>query len=184
MIYELSEEKFPSIISAQTGLFQEHTWVLFDGVFQELDHEGFVQFESRFKRMEIVTEQEGEIYIGNQRTVDEMNRKELGEYIARFQRGGLQVRSFVIDYHMKLALPLSSFVFALFAAPLALKGKGGRSFGIVVSLIVLLFYYVAISVARSLGINEVLHPIVAAWLVNVIFAVSGFILLALADQLS
>lgn len=183
LVYELSDTKFPSIISAKTGIFQDHTWVLFDGVFQELDGDGFVQFESRFQRMEIVTEQEGEIYLGNQRTVDEMSRKELGEYIERFQRSGLKVRSFVVDYHMKLSLPMSSFVFALFAAPLALRGRGGRSFGIVVSLIILLFYYVSVSISRSLGVNEVLPPVVAAWLVNTLFAVSGFVILSFSDRL-
>lgn len=183
LVYELAGDKFPSIISAQTGIFQEHTWVLFDGVYQELDEEGFVEFESRFQRMEIVTEQEGEVYLGNQLSVDEMSLRELGEYIERFQRGGLKVRSFVVDYHLKLSLPMASFFLCLFAAPLALLGKGGRSFGIVVSLVILLIYYVAISVSRSLGINEVLTPVVAAWLVNTIFAISGFIFLVLSDRL-
>lgn len=183
LVYELDGNNFPKIISAKTGIFQENVWVLSDGVLQELDEDGFVRFESRFERMEIVTEQEGEIYLGNQRSVDEMSRKELGEYIERFQRGGLKVRSFVVDYHMKLALPLASFVFALFGAPLALLGKGGRSFGIVVSLIILLVYYVAISVSRSLGVNEVLPPVAAAWLVNMFFAIAGFVFLVRSDRL-
>lgn len=183
LVYELGKADFPSLISAKTGIFDKNVWILLDGILQELDDDGFVQFESRFQRMEIVTEQDGDMYLGNQRTTDEMSRKELGEYIERFQRSGLKVRSFVVDYHMKMALPVASFVFALFGAPLALKGKGGRSFGIVVSLIVLLFYYVAISISRSLGINEVLPAPVAAWLVNVFFAVIGTFLLIKADEL-
>lgn len=182
LVYELDTNNFPSIISAKTGIFHEHTWVLFDGVYQELDEEGFVQFESRFQRMEIVTEQEGEIYLGNQRSVDEMSRKELGEYIERFQRGGVTVRSFLVDYHLKLSLPMASFVFALFAAPLALLGKGGRSYGIVVSLVILLCYYVAVSIARSMGVNGMLAPLISAWLVNVLFAISGFVFLVLSDR--
>lgn len=83
---------------------------------------------------------------------------------------------------MRLSLPMSSFVFALFAAPLALIGKGGRSYGIIMSLIILLVYYVAVSVSRSLGINEVLPPLVAAWLVNTLFAASGFVFLTLSDR--
>ncbi|HKM43591.1 MAG TPA: LptF/LptG family permease, partial [Limnochordia bacterium] len=183
LVYELDEHNFPSITSAKTGIFQDHTWVLFDGIYQELDEEGFVQFESRFQRMEIVTEQEGEVYLGNQRTVDEMSSKELAEYIERFQRGGLKVRSLVVDYHLKLASPLASFVFALFAAPLALLGKGGRSYGVIISLVILLFYYVAVSVSRSLGVNEMLPPVMAAWLVNALFAVVGSIFLVRSDRL-
>lgn len=183
LVYELDTKNFPSIISATTGMFQERVWVLFDGVYQELDQDGFVQLESRFQRMEIVTEQEGEVYLGNQRSADEMSRGELGKHIERFQRGGLKVRYFVVDYHMKLSLPMASFVFALFAAPLALMGRGGRSFGIVISLVILLFYYVATSISRSLGVNEVLSPVVAAWLVNALFAGSGLIFLVKSDRL-
>lgn len=183
LIYELDKTGFPRLISAKSGIYQENVWVLFDGVAQELDEDGFVEFESQFKRLEIITEQAGEVYIGNQRTVSEMNRKELGEYVERFQRSGLKVRQLVVDYHMKLALPLSCFVFALFGAPLALRGKGGRSFGIAVSLVVLLVYYVAVSVSRSLGVNEVLPPVAAAWLINVLFALAGSALLVETDKL-
>ena len=183
LVYELDTTGFPSITTASTGIFQDRSWVLFDGVYQELNEEGFVQFESLFQRMEITTEQEGEVYLGNQRTTDEMNRKQLAEHIQRFQRGGLKVLYFVVDYHMKLALPMASFVFALFAAPLALLGKGGRSFGVVLSLVILLVYYVGMSVSRSMGVNEMLPPVVAAWLVTALFAVSGSILLVSSDRL-
>ena len=183
LVYDLGTKGFPSITTAQRGLFQDRSWVLSDGVYQELDEEGFVQFESRFQKMEITTEQEGEVYLGNQRTTDEMNRRELAEHIQHFQRGGLKVLYFVVDYHMKLALPMASFVFALFAAPLALLGKGGRSFGVVLSLVILLVYYVGMSVSRSMGVNEMLPPVVAAWLVNAFFALSGSILLVGSDRL-
>ncbi len=183
LVWEVGGRGFPRVISAKTGIFEDNRWVLFDGVAQELDEEGFVEFESKFQRMEIITEEPGEVYLGNQRTVSEMNRKELAQYIERFQRGGLKVRSFVVDYHMKLALPMACFVLALFGAPLALRSKGGRSFGIVASLVILLFYYVAISVSRSLGLNEVLPPVVSAWIVNTLFALAGFALLAEADRL-
>ena len=149
LVYELGGTGFPNIISAHTGIFHDYVWVLFDGVYQELDEDGFVQFESRFERMEIVTEQKGEVYLGNQRSVEEMSRRELGEYIERFQRGGLKVRSWVVEHHMRLSLPMASFVFALFAAPLALMGRGGRAYGVIMSLAILLVYYVAVSVSRS-----------------------------------
>src|SRR5699024_7318942 len=47
LIYQLGTSTFPSIVSAKTGIFQENVWVLFDGISQELDDDGFVQFESR-----------------------------------------------------------------------------------------------------------------------------------------
>ena len=138
--------------------------------------------ETRFGQMEIVTDQNADLFLGNQRTTNEMNRRELKQHIERFQRSGLRVLSFVVDYHMKLAMPMSSFIFALFAAPLTLYSRAGRSFGVAVSLAVIFMYYVGMSVARSLGVNGVLPPIVAAWLVNSLFALVGLGLLIRADR--
>ncbi len=183
MVYELSKSPFPRLITARTGIYQDNNWFLYDGVFQELDHQGFVSQEGKFDRMQIITDEKAEIFLGNQKTTDEMNREELRSHIERFQRGGLRVRSFVVDYHLKLALPLASFIFGLFGAPLSLYGKGGKSFGIAVSLVVTFVYYVATSVSRSLGVNGVFPPILAAWFTNGVFALIGGMLLIRADKL-
>lgn len=184
MVYELEKgAAYPRLITAQRGLYHENNWVLYDGIMQEMDKEGFVEYEARFQSMEIVTDQDAEIYLGNQKTTDEMNRRELREHIERFQRGGLKVRSFVVDYHLKIAMPMASFIFALFGAPLSLKSKGGRSFGIAVSIVVTFLYYVATSVARSLGVNGVLSPVLAAWLTNGLFFVAGVWLILRSDKL-
>ena len=93
----------------KTGSFVDNIWVLNDGIVQELDDEGFVSHETRFGQMEIVTDQKADVFLGNQRTTTEMYQ-ELKQHIERFQRSGLKVLSFVVDYHMKLALPMSSFI--------------------------------------------------------------------------
>lgn len=182
LVYELGQGAFPRITTAKRGRFVDNIWVLYDGIVQELDNDGFVTHETRFGQLEIVTDQDAEIFLGNQRTTEEMNRKELKEHIERFQRSGLRVLSFVVDYHIKLAMPMSSLIFALFAAPLTLHSRAGRSFGVAVSLIVILLYYVGMSVARSLGVNGVLPPLVAAWLVNSIFGLVGLVLILRSDR--
>lgn len=112
-----------------------------------------------------------------------MSRKELKEHIDRFQRSGLKVLSFVVDYHLKLAMPMASFIFVLFAAPLSLYSKSSKSFGVAVSLVVTLLYYVATPVCRSLAVNEVFTPLFAAWLTNGAFGLIGIVLLIRADRL-
>ncbi|HHY10573.1 MAG TPA: LptF/LptG family permease, partial [Firmicutes bacterium] len=52
-----------------------------------------------------------------------------------------------------------------------------------VSLIILLFYYVAVAVSRSMGLNDILNPFIAAWLSNILFAAAGFWLIFKADKL-
>lgn len=184
MIYDLPQrEGFPTFIHAKTGAYEGDTWTLYDGVYRETDPVGFAVQETRFESMTLYTDDQADIYFGNQRSTAEMSRSELLEHIERFQRGGLQVRSFVVDYHMKLSQPAAPFMFALFGAPLALVGRGGKAFGIAASIVVTFLYYVASSVSRSFGVNAVLTPLMAAWLTNIIFLVVGILLTATSDRL-
>ena len=184
MIYELAPRQgFPTFIHARSGSYLGDEWTLVDGVMRETDSRGFTVQETKFERMLLNTDDQGDVYFGTQRTTDEMSRRELAAHIERFQRGGLQVRSFVVDYHLKLAMPMAPFMFTLFAAPLALKSRGGRAFGIAVSIVVSFMYYVSSSVSRSLGVNAIMDPLLAAWLPNLVFATIGVSLLAVADRL-
>lgn len=183
LIYETMPNQYPRLITAESGNYQDNNWFLYDGIVQELDQDGYVNYQTRFESMKIITPDSPEVYFGNQRTTDEMSRKELKQYIDRFQRSGLKVLSFVTEYHLKLAMPMASFIFVLFGAPLSLYSKSSKSFGIAVSLVVTLLYYVATPVCKSLAVNEVLPPLMAAWLTNSIFAVIGIALLIKADWL-
>ena len=183
LIYETMPNQYPRLITADSGNYQDNNWFLYDGIVQELDQDGYVSYQTKFESMKIITPDSPEVYFGNQRTTDEMSRKELKQYIERFQRSGLQVLSFVTEYHLKLAMPMASFIFVLFGAPLSLYSKSSKSFGIAVSLVVTLLYYVATPVCKSLAVNELLPPLMAAWLTNSIFAVIGIVLLIKADWL-
>ncbi len=184
LIYELPRQQgYPEFIHARTGTYDGDTWTLHQGVLRETDESGFTVQETSFDTMTLQTDDDADVYFGTQKTTDEMSRRELADHIERFQRGGLQVRSFVVDYHMKLAMPMASFMFALFGAPLALRSRGGRAFGIAVSIVVTFLYYVVSSVSRSLGVNAVLDPIAAAWLTNGVFGIIGVVLLTTADRL-
>jgi lipopolysaccharide export system permease protein len=183
LIYQLPRTGFPSIISAREGRYEENVWTLIDGVSTELDRGGLVVSERKFTELEIVTAEPADLYLSGYKTSDEMSRKELAEHITRFQKSGLQVRSFVVDYHMKLSLPLSSFLFVFMAAPLSLfSARGGKAFGVVASVAMAFVYYILSAVSRSLGANEFLPELMAAWLPNCVFAACGLALLLWAER--
>lgn len=180
MIYDTKAGPYPRLITAATGRYGESKWHLQNGTVQELDEHGVVKGQVRFEDMEMPLTGKPERFFGQQKTTDEMSRQELGEHIELFQKSGLQVDDFVVDYHLKLALPWASLVFVLLGAPLCFYfGRGGRMFGVVLSLIIMFLYYVATSIARSLGANGLLPPLVAAWLGNLLFGGLGASLLAL-----
>lgn len=183
MVYEVRPDKPPRIITARQGMATGMIWALEDGVVHDLDADGYVAYEAKFKSMTMELDEDFDAFFGEQKTPAEMSRKELGEHIALFRRSGIKVNALMVDYDLKLALPLAAFVFVLTGAPLGVAGpRSGRLFGAAVSGCLAFFYYVLSSVLRSLGCNEVLPPLVAAWAPNILYAAAGVFLMIRSER--
>jgi LPS export ABC transporter permease LptF/LPS export ABC transporter permease LptG len=108
---------------------------------------------------------------------DSMGFTELRAYIA--QSDGVQKREASIIFHKRLAFSLTPFVFSLFGAALALRmRRGSRGFGVLLSLLVLLIYYLITLGGDQMARGGSLPPIVGAWLATVLTLILGIALLA------
>ncbi|HEX4997238.1 MAG TPA: LPS export ABC transporter permease LptG [Terriglobia bacterium] len=88
--------------------------------------------------------------------------------------------SFQSEFHRRLAIPCASLAFALIGLPLGVStARGSKSVGLVLSLILMLAYYLAVIAGTG---NPNLPPALAAWAPNIVFAAFGLILLARSDQ--
>ena len=84
---------------------------------------------------------------------------------------------FEILMHEKIALPFTSIVFALIAIPLAITGPRARfNRGLLFSILVLFLFYILRALAISLGQAQMITPLFAAWLPNVILLILGYYL--------
>lgn len=183
MIYQKGSGPYPEMITAARGRYEDRVWYLQDGIRKKLDDEGYTVEDSGFAELVYPMTENFEVYIGNQRTTSEMTRRELGEHIRLFKRSGLDVKRFEVEYHMKASLPMAGLLWALVGAPLALRSnRGGRFFGVVVSIVLALVYFVLSSFFRSLGGNGLVDPLIAGWATNVLYAVAGVFLLLRADR--
>jgi lipopolysaccharide export system permease protein len=78
--------------------------------------------------------------------------------------------SMELEYHSRLALPFSCFVFTLLAMPLGIQNRrSGKAAGFSLSIGVLLLYYVALSAFKALGERSLLPPALACWAPNLVF---------------
>lgn len=74
-------------------------------------------------------------------------------------------REATIALHRRLTLSLSPLIFAFFGAVLGLKVvRGGRSKGVLLSLLSMLLYYLISIAGEQLGRAGSLHPILGSWL--------------------
>jgi len=101
-----------------------------------------------------------------------MTLKELSRFIQRNKEAGLNTLPYEVDFHSKFGFAFAAFVMSLLGVPFSVSRT--RSGGIFVNLGLCLglafLYWVAYSSGLTLGEQEVLPPVVAAWGPNVITA--------------
>lgn len=104
----------------------------------------------------------------------ERSSRELREHIKFKQSTGQEISKDQMDYHMKFALPFASLIFTIIGTSVGLRPQrstSAQSLGL--SLMIILGYYVLMAVGMAFGLSQTLHPILAAWLPNLIVAGVG-----------
>ncbi len=108
-----------------------------------------------------------------------LNFFELKNYIDRLKKVGDDYSKELVDLHLKIAYPLTNLIVIFFFIPIATTNSRskGRGWVFMLGLLVCFMYLVIMRISQSLGYNQILPPIVAAWAPNLFFAVIGFIFL-------
>ncbi len=108
---------------------------------------------------------------------DEMTVFELRDYIERLRRIGEKHQKELVEMNLKIAYPFVNVIMILFCIPLATISKRGKSRGIgfVVAIAICFLYISMVRFGQSLGYNELLSPVMAAWFANIIFGTIGLI---------
>jgi lipopolysaccharide export system permease protein len=112
---------------------------------------------------------------------DEMRYQELGRYISALRRSGNDVSKLEVDQALKLAVPATCLVIAIFAAPLALSSpRAGAAVGIAIGLGTTLVFLMVLELSKAVGASGLVKPLVAAWLPEAVFLTAGLWLMARA----
>jgi lipopolysaccharide export system permease protein len=110
---------------------------------------------------------------------DEMRYAELGRYIDALKRSGNDANKLVVEQALKLALPATCLIIALFGAPLAVTTpRAGAAVGVAISLGTTVIFLLFVQITKAIGAGGVINPIVAAWFPNVVFLFAALLLLA------
>jgi len=93
-------------------------------------------------------------------------------------RGGVDVKKYLIELHSRFAVPVACLVLMLVGVPLGVaSGRGGKSSGLVLTVLLVFFYYFLSSTGIQLGRQNKLPAFAAVWSANLIFAGTGIFLL-------
>ncbi len=112
------------------------------------------------------------------RSPQEMRYRELTRYIRALERSGSDANQLRVERALKIAIPVTCIIIALFGAPLATSTqRGGAAYGVGISLAVTVVFLMLVQLTKAIGNKGLLPPDLAAWVPSVIFAALGMALL-------
>lgn len=114
----------------------------------------------------------------SEREPAEMRFVELSRYIRTLERSGADVNQLKVERMLKLAIPVTCLIIALFGAPLATSSqRGGAAYGIAVSLATTVLFLVLIQLTKAIGGKGLMPPDYAAWMPNLVVGLFALVLL-------
>jgi len=103
---------------------------------------------------------------------EDLGIRELFRYIKKLEDAGFKNLKLLVDFHSKVSYPFVNFVMLLLGISLPMRGKTGK--GLVttaVGIFISLLYWFGHAMSLSIGYAGILPPVIATWLVPLIFGI-------------
>jgi lipopolysaccharide export system permease protein len=111
----------------------------------------------------------------------EMSVDEIKEKIRKMKTYGLDTTSQEVELHKRYAIPFTCIVFGLIGVPLGIQPRrSGRSYGFILSIFIIMMYYISLTTSEILAMQKTLPPSLAGWTPNLLFFGLGVYLLVKA----
>jgi len=165
-------------VFSEKGYLAENDLVLSDAWTREFSGSRVALFDKQ-KTIRMSHGEDSDYFLKEWEEPDQMNYRELQDYIGQIEKRGFETIKFKVDLNYKLTFPLASFIMALLGIPFAFSmGKRGTLVGIGFSVIIAIVYWGAIATFRSLGYVNYLSPFLSAWGPSLIFGAVGLYLIS------
>src|SRR3989338_3899679 len=142
IVEEFSNGKLAQIVNAKEASWQreKNQWLFKNGTIYIIAESGeykhLIKFDEQYVTIKYTP---ADFYIGD-RNPDEMNIRQLREFIVLKDKMGVETTHLKIQLNMKMAIPFASLVFALLGAPLGLSPRrASGSIGLGISILVIFF---------------------------------------------
>ncbi len=178
-IYEYDpENQLDRITFAKSATWTPTQWELTEGYIRHFEQGVEVDYET-FDTYAIDRHEDPARFIGSEKDPRAMTIKELREQIAYKQEAGQIHRKERVKLYHKTAYPFAAVVVVMLGAPIAIRfGRAGFFAGLVIAFFISFIYW-ALSFATLEGLSESgkLHPFLACWGANILYAVAGSIMI-------
>jgi lipopolysaccharide export system permease protein len=133
---------------------------------------GFEAYDLRLELAKVL------VAIGRKLKDREMAVNEINNKIRLKKRIGEDTTSLQVEIHKRYAFPFACLILALIGVPLGVQPqRSGRSHGFVLSILILLAYYVSLSFSEVIALRKEISPFLGGWMPNFLFGGFGLYLL-------
>jgi lipopolysaccharide export system permease protein len=174
---EGSGEDYPTLIAQSTrGVYSDSLqhWTLMAGRFRILlPNRPALTFEYDSMRVSQFKEEPAAL-LAEPTEPGEMGYAELGRYVDALERSGGDGRKLRVGQELKIAVPFTCLVIAIFSAPLAITSpRTSGAVGIGIGLGTTVVFLLLVNLSQAIGTGGLLPPIWAAWMPNILFLLAG-----------
>ena len=162
-------------VDAQKGKYENDEWTLLNVIEQQRDPiDGTYQITLSDQGTHTLNISVEDLTVVAKAS-EEMNYIELKNYITKVEADGYDATTYKTDLYGKTAFPFVCLIMALFGSSIAVKKhiKEGLPIGVAYGIGVAFLYWIFNSFSLSLGYGEVISPLLAAWIPNIVFSVWG-----------
>lgn len=182
-VFELNQSSWPSVTLAESGQMDERYLTLKDGTNFEFGPTGQIERNSNFEIYRTDITREIRQLFGEQRTPQEMNARQLKEYLDDYDRNQIPMNVQKTDYYFKFSIPVANLAFAMVGLLFVVStSRRDNHSGILLGLVLIMVYWVLMTLSRSMGHRGLLDPMLAAWSQNIVFFIFGAPLLLLSRR--
>jgi len=113
----------------------------------------------------------------------EMSIDDLKERIEKRVTLGEDITPQEVELHKRYAIPFACIIFGLVGVPLGIQPRrSGRSYGFILSILILLAYYISLTASEILALRHTIPAFLAGWAPNFLFGGLGIYLLVNAAK--
>jgi lipopolysaccharide export system permease protein len=176
VVYRFDDEfHLRDVLRIPEALWRDDRWVFEEAVRYTVGNDTLV---NRVEPSSVSIPETLDDFLEVQREPEELSYGLLRKRIADLTKKGIDASHYLVDLHLKVALPFASAVLALVAIPIGGRLRRNPSVAAIIGLgtAVGFAYWVLLGLANSLGQTGSLPPLVAAWAANGIFLLVGTVL--------
>ena len=178
-IYEYDTDgKLARVTFAKAAVWTPTHWQLTDGYIRHFERGVEVGYEA-FDTHTIERHEDPARFIGSEKDPRAMTIEELRQQITYKQEAGQISRKEQVKLYHKTAYPFAAVVVIMLGAPIAIRfGRAGFFAGLVLAFFLSFIYWaLSFAVLEGLSENGKLHPFLACWGANFMYAAVGGIMI-------